>query len=208
MFGGPKPADYVRAIGYPWRMVPLTLILTLLAAPGAQAQGDLTTLFNQGQEWTTWLAGVSTQRTTWETVVKQANPPEAMVERLRAAGTGLKLLRVAEAACSDSMQSVPHIAALAARAGIELRIVGKDAATAAIDGHRTPDGRTATPTMILMRDGKDAGAWVERPEALQTWFISQKGIRRQELLARKTSWYQWDRGTSTLAEIVALAERR
>jgi len=207
--GGAKAPPYIEStIGYPWPMVPLTLVLAILAAPAVQAQTDLNTLFNQGQEWTTWLADVNTQRTTWDTVVKQANPPEAMVERLKAAGAGLKLLLVAEAACSDSMQSVPHIAALAARAGIDLRIVGKDAATAALEGHRTPDGRTATPTLILVRDGKAAGAWVERPEALQTWIIAQKGISRQELLARKTSWYQWDRGTSTLAEIVAQAERR
>ena len=189
-------------------MVLLTLVLTFLAAPVTPAQGDLNALFNQGQEWAPWLASVNTQRTTWETVVKQANPPEAMVERLKAAGAGLKLLLVAEAACSDSMQSVPHIAALAARAGIELRIVGKDAATTAIDGHRTPDGRTATPTLIMIRDGKDAGAWVERPAALQTWFLATAQLSRQDRLARKTSWYQWDRGDSTLAEIVALAERR
>lgn len=189
-------------------MMLLTLVLSFLATPAAQAQGDLNTLFNQGQAWAPWFEDVSVQRSTWEMVVKQATPPDAMVERFKAVGTGLKLLLVAEALCSDSMQSVPHIAALAAKAGVELRIVGKDVAAAAIDGHRTPDGRTATPTLIMIRDGKDVGAWVERPAALQTWFLANAQLSRQDRLARKTSWYQWDRGESTLAEIVALAERR
>jgi hypothetical protein len=106
------------------------------------------------------------------------------------------------------MQSVPHIAALAARAGVELRIVSKDVAAAAIDSHRTPDGRTATPTLILIRDGKDAGAWVERPAALQTWFLATGHLSRQDRLARKASWCPVGPRRFTLAEIVALAERR
>lgn len=189
-------------------MVLLTFVLTLFAAPAAPAQVDLNALFNQGMEWSPWFDAIDTQRTTWETVAKQVSPPAALVDRLKAAGADLKLLVVAEPACSDSMQSVPHIAALAAKAGIALRIVSKEAGEAAIDGHRTPDGRTATPTVIFIRSGKDAGAWVERPEVLQTWYLAHSAVSRQDRLTRKTAWYQWDRGESTLAEIVALAERR
>jgi hypothetical protein len=195
-------------------MVLLTLMLALLASPQGPAsphaaQGDALSLFNQGTEWTPWFAGVRVQRATWETVAQQAaTPPTEMVDRFRKSGAGLKLLVVADEACSDSMQTVPHIAALAAAAGIELRIVSKDAAATAIDHHRTPDNRTATPTVIFLRDGKDAGAWVERPEPLQTWFLASAALSRQDRLSRKTSWYQWDRGATTLAEIVAIAERR
>ena len=39
--------------------------------------------------------------------------------------SSLKILVVAEPACSDSVQSVPHIANLAELAGVPLRIVAK-----------------------------------------------------------------------------------
>lgn len=189
-------------------MLVLALLLAWLPGQSAAPAADLNALFNQGVEWRPWFDDIRTQQNTWRQVASQVSPPNVLVDRLKAAGANLKLLVVAEANCSDSMQSVPHIAALADRAGVPLRIVGKDAAAAAIERHRTPDGRTATPTVILLRDGKDAGAWVERPEALQTWFIANAGLSRAERLERKTAWYQWDRGGATLAEIVALAERR
>ena len=62
---------------------------------------------------------------------------------------------------------------------------------------------------VLLRGGKDIGAWIERPDALATWYrANRNSIERGELLQRKTAWYQWDRGTSSMAEIVALAEKR
>lgn len=188
-------------------MMHLVLALVALLGPVAPAQQDLSALYNQGADWTTFLEHVDSQKSTWQQVASQANPPASLVERLRKAGDGLMLLVVADANCSDSAQSVPHIAVLAARAGVGLRIVSKAAAGPALDAHRTPDGRTATPTVIFLRGGKDAGAWIERPEALQTWFLAHGDLSRDVRLSRKTSWYQWDRGDSTLAEIVALAER-
>lgn len=183
------------------------LILSLaLAAPAAQA--DLAALFDQGREWEPWLADVRSQRQTWLQVLEQARPSDDLVSRLRAVSASLKLLVVAEATCSDSVQSVPHIAALARAAGVPLKIVSKAPAENALDSHRTPDGRTATPTVILLRDGRDAGAWVERPAPLQVWMLAHGHLSTQERLGRKTGWYQWDRGETALAEIVALAERR
>jgi hypothetical protein len=102
---------------------------------------------------------------------------------------------------------VPYIARLASLAGVDLRIVTKARGLWLLEQHRTPDGRTATPTVVLLREGRDVGAWVERPEVLQTWFLAHQDLSTRERLARKTSWYDWDRGASTLAEIVALAER-
>jgi hypothetical protein len=195
-------------------MLPLLLALSLWwpsLPASAQAPGqrvDYVALFDSGAEWRPWLDAARAQQATWRQVAGQADPSQSLVDRLKAVGGNLRLLVVAEPTCSDSMQSLPHIATLAGRAGVPLRIISKDSGAAAIDTHRTPDGRTATPTVILLRDGSDVAAWIERPAALQTWFLSNADLSRAERLERKTAWYQWDRGTSTLAEIVSLAERR
>jgi hypothetical protein len=77
-----------------------------------------------------------------------------------------------------------------------------------LEQHKSPDNRTATPTVVLLRDGKDVGAFVERPVTLQTWMTGfAQTLSQQERLSRKASWYDWDRGDSTVAEIVALAEK-
>ena len=189
-------------------MVHLALVLLLAVMPVFAPQADLSALFETGKEWTPWLEGVNAQQTTWKQVTSQANPPAALVDRLKKAGGGLKLLVVAEPACSDSVQSVPHIAKLAELAGVPLRIIPKSAAAPVYASHKGPEGQELTPTVVLLRGGKDIGAWIERPEALATWYRTNRAsIERGELLQRKTSWYQWDRGTSSMTEIVALAEK-
>jgi hypothetical protein len=188
----------------------LGLILSVgiaLAADSAPQAPSAASLFDEGITFQEFLSGVQAQRRTWEENSARPDPPAALVDRLKRAGTGLKLLAISEAACSDSVQTVPYIARLASLAGIELRIVTKARGLPLLERHRTPDGRTATPTIVLLREGKDAGAWVERPEVLQAWFIAHGELSSRERVARKTSWYDWDRGASTLAELVALVER-
>ena len=186
----------------------VTLLLTMLTAPMAAAQTDLSALFASGKEWTPWLEGVTSQQATWQQVTGQVKPPAALVDRLKKAGTDLKILVVAEPACSDSVQSLPHIAKLAELAGVPLRIIPKAAAGPVYATHKGPEGQELTPTIVLLRGGKDIGAWIERPEALATWYrANRSSIERGELLQRKTSWYQWDRGVSSMTELVALAEK-
>ena len=169
----------------------------------------MSALFESGKEWTPWLEGVNAQQATWKQVTSQANPPAALVDRLKKAGADLKILVVAEPACSDSVQSVPHIAKLADLAGVPFRIVPKSAGAPVYAKYKGPEGQELTPTVVLLRGGKDIGGWIERPEALATWYRANRAsIERGELLQRKTAWYQWDRGTSSMTEIVALAEKR
>ena len=190
-------------------MAYLTLAIMLLVGPMSLPQADLSALFDSGREWQPWLESVNAQQATWKQVTSQANPPAALVDRLKKAGADLKILVVAEPACSDSVQSVPHIAKLAELAGVPLRIVPKAAAGPVYASHKGPEGQELTPTIVLLRGGKDIGAWIERPDALATWYrANRNSIERGELLQRKTAWYQWDRGTSSMAEIVALAEKR
>jgi hypothetical protein len=62
---------------------------------------------------------------------------------------------------------------------------------------------------VLLRDGAEAGVWVERPAVLQTWYLSMVDkIPQEQRTSRKLAWYDWDRGDTTLSEIVALAEKQ
>jgi hypothetical protein len=77
-----------------------------------------------------------------------------------------------------------------------------------MEANRTPDGRASTPTVILLRGDQQVAAWVERPASLQWWYLGMTGqISDDERLERKLSWYDWNRGTDALAEIVVLAEQ-
>ena len=189
-------------------MLALLVLTALWQVPAAATPpADPATLFNEGITFDAFMQDVQSQRKTWEANAARAKAPQFLVDRLKRAGDGLKLLAISEAACSDSVQTIPYVARLAQQAGVDLRLIGKPKGMPLLDGHRSPDGRTATPTIILIRDGKDVGAFIERPEVLQSWFLANLDLTTRERLERKTAWYEWDRGTSTMTAIVELAER-
>ena len=115
---------------------------------------------------------------------------------------------IAEDWCSDSVFTVPYVAQLASSAGVALRVVNRAMGEPLMDRHRTPDGRTATPTIVLLRGGREVGGWVERPAVLQTMFLSMatspESARR---FADRQAWCEADRGLTALSEIVALVEQ-
>lgn len=186
------------------------LALFLAVAPpqsAPQSVSGASALLDQGLPWTEYLASTKQQRDIW--VRNAARPvPSELVDRLRKAGTNLRLLVVAEDWCSDSMNSIPYLGTLAAKAGVDMRVINSVAGKAVMEAHRTPDGRAATPTVILVRDGKEVAAWVERPAVLQTWFLGMADkIDSAERQQRKMSWYDFSHGDDALREIVVLAEQ-
>jgi hypothetical protein len=134
--------------------------------------------------------------------------PSDVAARFTRAGGGLRILIVAEDWCPDSVNALPYIAALAAPAGVPLRIVDRTIGAPLMNRHRTPDGRVATPTVVLLRNGREVGAWIERPGLVQRWFLSMatnpESARR---FGERQSWYESDGGHTVLAEVTALAER-
>lgn len=186
-------------------LIVLSLTLGLSVSPAQPPQAA--EVFAQGMPWSDYLAGTKQQHDTW---VRNAgrDVPAALVERLRKAGTGLRILAVAEDWCTDSVNSVPYLGSLAAKAGVDLRVVNSEVGKSFMEAHRTPDGRAATPTIILIRDGKEVAAWSERPGSLQTWFLDMAGkIDTADRQQRKLNWYDWNRGEDALKEIVVLAEQ-
>lgn len=167
-----------------------------------------TRLFDRGRTFSQFLAQTTAQHERWLKNAAASDIAPADVERLKRVRSGLRLLIVAEDWCLDSVYTVPYIANLAAAAGVELRIVDRTAGNALMAQHRTRDGRNVTPTVVLLRDDRDVGAWVERPMVLQALFFSMAtNPESARQFAERASWYEHDRGRATIAEVIALAER-
>jgi hypothetical protein len=197
------------------RLLNAALLLgCVLALGGARAEAARTDhaarLFERGLTWDQFLGGAKAQRDAWlKTAATAANSPSPeLIARFRRVAAQLRMVIVAEDWCPDSVNVVPYIAALATAAAVPLRIIGRTAGQPLMDTHRTPDGRSATPTVVLLRGDDDIGAWVERPAVIQQWFLSMttdpENARR---FAERQSWYDADRGRTVLGEVIAIAER-
>jgi hypothetical protein len=190
------------------KAIAAALVLVAGASMSAQDAPDAARLFKSGETFKQFVQHAVAQRDLWLKNASRTDVAADVVERLRHASRGLRLLIVAEDWCPDSVHTVPYVANLAIAAGVDVRIVDRSLGSALMARHRTRDGRPATPVVVLLRDGRDVGAWVERPAPLQELFFSMadnpEHARRFE---RRAEWYEQDRGRTTIAEVVALAER-
>ena len=186
----------------------ISLFLLLVVAPLQAASAEPARLLEAGETWERFLERVERQRERWLRTAADATVAPDLVERVRRAGRDLKVLVVAEDWCPDSAHSVPYVARLASLAHVPFRIVDRATGESLLRAHRAFDGRTATPTVVLLREGVDVGAWVERPAELQDLFrsigASPESARR---FAQRGDWYEADRGVTVLKEIVALVEQ-
>lgn len=191
------------------------MLLTMAASPVVAASdpeqtaaaGNSAAMYSLGATWDQYLSSTRVQRETWLKNAARDVPP-GLVDRFKRAGNGLRLLVITADWCGDSVHSVPYIAKLASRAGIELRVVDFKTGKPIMDAHHTPDGRASTPTVVLLRGDQEVAVWVERPAALQWWYLGMADqISEAERLERKLSWYEWNRGSDALTEIVVLAEQ-
>lgn len=169
---------------------------------------ELERLYRSGIEFADFYAQADRRRELWTRRYEQGTLDPAMVERARAAGRW-RLLAIAEAACSDSVNTIPFLALLVEAApNLELRIVGSAVGRPIMETHRTPDDRPATPTVLVLDDGfEESGCWVERPSELQSWALDARpGLGDRAFLERKMAWYEEDAGASTVREIVEMLE--
>lgn len=184
-----------------WTVLALTVMSQPQAINGAA-------IFDQGKPYEEFLVSANSRPETWKANTNRGRPSAALIDRLKKAGQDLRLVVVATAACSDSVHTVPYVAVLAREAGIPLRIVDPSIGKPVQDAFRTPDGRGATPTVAILRGDRVVAAWVERPVALQTWMLGPAtSLSSADRMDRKFGWYEWDRGESTMSELVDLIER-
>jgi len=167
-------------------------------------------LWEDGQSWEAFLADAENRRDLWlENWAESEGLDPALVARATAAGGTWYILAVAVDACSDSVSTIPFLARLAERVeGLELRIVDSDAGAWIMDENPTPDGRPATPTVVLLTpEFEQRGCFIERPTPLQTRVIENPdGLDQRGLYEFKMEWYADDAGATTAAEFVEILE--
>jgi hypothetical protein len=187
----------------------LVALLVLSAFVSAAAGPDYAGLFRRGVTFSQFLEDAGRHAERWQRHYDASVPGPDLLDRVKRQKESWQILVVADAACSDSVNTIPHLAKLVDGVGaqLQLRLVEPSAGGAVMEAHRTPDGRAATPTVILIRGDGEVRAWIERPSALQAWYLEKKNLLvRRDLIAQKTQWYEEDAGRSTLAEIVGLIE--
>lgn len=176
----------------------------------AAADSALVALYAAGQPWTEFLADVDARRAQWlENAARPLAPADA-VARARALPGQWRLLVVAIDTCSDSVNTIPFLAQLVAQVPqLDMRVISPTQGRALMGARRTPDGRPATPTVIVLdATGAEAGCWIERPAALQELAIAAAaGGGTPAFATQKAAWYAKDAGVSTVNEVVTVLEK-
>jgi hypothetical protein len=182
---------------------------TLQARPAVPP--DYLALYSHGITFADFLESARAKRDEWRQRYNDATVTPDLITRMRALPARRLILVVAEDWCSDSAQSIPYVARLVdgAPERLAMRIINSTVGRPVMDANLTPDGRAATPTIVVLTEpGAVLGAWVERPSTAQAWFLEQqKSAMQQPLHEQLMKWYAEDAGRTTVAEIAALLER-
>ena len=185
----------------------LSATISVCLAP-TNSSDSLATLWQSARPYPAFYAGVNERQTQWQRVHERAAVPDDLAVRARGA-CRLRLLIVTVYACGDSINVVPYLAKLVELApNLELRIAHPDQGRWLMEAHRTPDGRAATPTLVILDEqNNELGCWIERPAALQRWYLDTgRNLPEAEYVRQKNAWYDADLGASTLREVVAALE--
>ncbi len=173
------------------------------------ADSALVALYASGTDFATFLAAAESRKAAWQKYWTEGRVPEDAVAVALSLPGKWRLLVVAVDGCSDSVNTIPYIARLVARVpSLEMRIVLPEPGRPVMEAHRTPDGRPATPTVVLLDEaGRNVGCWIERPAELQRQAIAAREAGTLDAFQRgKQAWYDADAGASTVREVVAMLE--
>lgn len=173
------------------------------------ADDELRALYMSGRSYDAFLGSATSRGDLWQANTRRSEGIDpALVERARAVGGTWHFLAVAVDACSDSVSTIPYLARLVGLVdGLEMRVVDSNAGRAVMEAHRTPDGRAATPTVLLLdRDFEEAGCFIERPPQLQSWILENSEWSGQQVYENKMEWYAEDGGQATVEAFVEMLE--
>jgi hypothetical protein len=174
--------------------------------PPPMATDTLQAIFEAGVPFATFLANAQNRKEQWVTNYAGTASIDATLVARAAAVTGKwKLLVVSVDSCSDSVNTVPHIARLMDQLpNVEMRLVTPDQGRAVMEAHKTPDGRAATPTVVLLDENwQERGCFIERPPVLREHLDS---LPSNGKFQGKMAWYEQDAGRATVMEIVTMLE--
>lgn len=162
--------------------------------------------WDAGVSFGEFLAAADDRRDQWVSNYASGAAVDATLVARAAALTGnWRLLVVAIDSCSDSVNTVPWIARLVDQLpAVEMRVIDPEIGRSIMEAHRTPDGRAATPTVLLLDEQWQVrGCFIERPRSLRAHLDSLPDARR---FTGKMSWYEQDAGRETVREVVAMIE--
>ena len=180
-------------------------LAALHAAPVTDS--SLAALYASGENFETFLANAVARRAMWLKNWEQAEVPADVLASALAIPGEWRILVSAVDGCSDSVNTIPYLAKLVALVpSLRMQIVKPGPGRVIMEAHRTPDGRPATPTVVILdADGRDVGCWVERPAELQELAIKARSEGKVDEFQRgKQTWYDADAGASTMREVVAV----
>jgi hypothetical protein len=174
-------------------------------------QIDYPAIWEKGTAFNVFLENVKARQDQWKPRFADAAIDAAALAEAKALPARRRILAVAEDRCSDSAWALPYIAKLAAAVPekLEVRVIGRAEGSRIQSAHLTPDGRLATPTIIVLdENNRYIGGWVERPSELQQWYLENKPkVSQSALYEHVNKWYTEDAGRSTIREILAILAR-
>ena len=176
---------------------------------GIGGDEQLRAMFEGGVPFGTFLDNARRRKDQWDAHYGDGRVTEAQVARARSVGGTWRILAIAEDWCGDSANTIPYLARLVEQAGnLEMRVVNSTVGRAVMEAHRTPDGRAATPTVILLDEGwNEAGCFVERPAPLMAWYMENRADKTSDELHEYIfDWYAADAGAATVDDVLALLE--
>lgn len=155
-----------------------------------------------------YLGTVVKHAELWHGVYRTSMVESQAVDRFLRAAAGLRLLVLSEDWCGDCVSVLPVVARLAEQAGVDLRVLARDANDDIIGAHLT-SGTKSIPVVIVLDAGlRELGWWGPRPSAVQRWYRNEGLLLAgPERGRRKRAWYARDRGRTTVAEVLDTVER-
>jgi hypothetical protein len=156
-----------------------------------------------------YLEGAQKNLDLWAAMRARARVPEEFRRRASALPGGRRLLVLLEDWCGDAVNTVPVLERLAREtAGVELRVLGRDANPHLMDPRLTHGGRSIPVVIVLDEEGGELGWWGPRPSPLQRW-VREVGLQLEpsERYREARRWYARDRGRTTLDEVLRIMER-
>lgn len=173
--------------------------------PSAPAGPDRSESWDAAVAYPEFVRGDTAHQRLWEARAALGAPAD-LVARARALTGDWRLLVVAESWCSDAVNAVPFLAALADSVpALELRVLRLAGNEPLFEGHER-DGRLAHPlVLVLDGQGRERGAWVERPTELAAWIDERRGVLPDDdIRMYRSGWYEGNAGRAAVAEVVGL----
>jgi thiol-disulfide isomerase/thioredoxin len=164
--------------------------------------------YEAAPDFLTYLGSVTKHAELWQALYRTAVVSAEAIERMRGAAASVRLLVLSEDWCSDCFSTVPLIARLAENAGMDLRVLARDANLDLMDAHQSSRTRSIPVIMALDSGFYVRSWWGPRPAALQRWYRSDSLLLEgAERSRKKRVWYAGDRGKTAVAEVLETVER-